>query len=54
MSKLNKLFKPVQIGTMIVKNRIVMPPMVTNFATKKGEVTKRLINWLRIPLVRGN
>ena len=46
MSKLNKLFKPVQIGTMIVKNRIVMPAMVTNFATEKGEVTKRLINYI--------
>ena len=34
------LFKPVQIGTMEVKNRIVMPPMATNFAATDGKVMR--------------
>jgi len=37
-----KLFEPVQIGSMKLKNRIVMPPMVTNYATAEGGVTERL------------
>jgi 2,4-dienoyl-CoA reductase-like NADH-dependent reductase (Old Yellow Enzyme family)/thioredoxin reductase len=41
-SKFGKLLSPVQIGTMKLRNRIVMPPMVTNYATNDGAVTKRL------------
>jgi 2,4-dienoyl-CoA reductase-like NADH-dependent reductase (Old Yellow Enzyme family) len=29
------LFKPIQIGRMLLKNRIVMPPMSTNFGNPK-------------------
>jgi len=36
-----KLFEPSAIGTMNLKNRLVMPPMVTNFGTKDGYVTDR-------------
>lgn len=36
-----KLFQPFTIGTMSLKNRLVMPPMVTNFGTKEGYVTDR-------------
>lgn len=37
------LFSPATIGTMELKNRIVMPPMVRNYATDKGMVTDRYI-----------
>lgn len=37
------LFTPIKIGTMELKNRLVMPPMVTNYATIGGAVTDRLI-----------
>lgn len=35
------LFEPFAIGTMSLKNRLVMPPMVTNLGTKDGYVTDR-------------
>jgi len=43
--KLKKLFEPTKIGTMRLKNRIVMPPMDTNLATTEGFVTARLIDY---------
>lgn len=39
-----KLFQPGQIGAMRVKNRIVMPPMGTDFASDTGGVTQRMID----------
>lgn len=45
MDSLRKLFSPVRIGAMEVKNRIVMPPMGSCFATADGEVTERMINY---------
>lgn len=40
---LKKLFSPIKIGTMEVKNRIVYPPMITNYAAfEDGSVTERL------------
>jgi len=38
-----KLFEPGKIGAMELKNRIVMPPMATGFASDDGSVTDRLI-----------
>ncbi len=38
----SRLFRPGRIGQMELRNRIVMPPMVTNFATKDGYVTEQL------------
>ncbi len=35
------LFKPINIGSMTLKNRIVLGAMVPNFATKEGFVTDR-------------
>ena len=35
MSALTKLFSPVKIGTMEVKNRIAMAPMTTNWAAER-------------------
>ena len=37
------LFSPIKINTLELKNRIVMPPMCTAFATIRGEATDRLI-----------
>ena len=38
------LFKPGRIGTMRLKNRLVMPPMVRDYADKDGLVTKRYVD----------
>jgi len=40
-----KLFDPGRIGTMELKNRIVMPPMCTRYCGPWGEVTDALIEW---------
>jgi len=44
MVKFPKLFEPIKIGKIELSNRIVMPPMTTNFA-KDGAVTDRLVNY---------
>lgn len=36
-----KLFEPINIGRMTVKNRIVMPAMGTGFATREGLITEQ-------------
>ncbi|NIS62775.1 MAG: FAD-dependent oxidoreductase [Proteobacteria bacterium] len=36
------LFKPIKIGKLQLKNRIIMPAMATNYATWDGYVTERL------------
>lgn len=43
MAPFTNLFSPGQIGTMKVPNRIVMPPMATNYAASSGMVTDRQI-----------
>lgn len=40
-----RLFEPIQIGSMKLKNRIVMPPMCTNFASETGAVTERIVEY---------
>jgi len=40
---LNKLFKPISIGTLKIQNRIVMPPMATHYSTPEGFATDRQI-----------
>lgn len=39
----HNLLQTILIGSMQLRNRIVMPAMATNFATQEGEVTDRLI-----------
>ncbi len=46
MADLSPLFQPFRIRGMELKNRIVMAPMVTNYATQDGAVTQRLIDYL--------
>ena len=40
---LEKLFSPFSIGNLKLENRIVMPPMATNYATSEGFVSDRQI-----------
>ncbi len=47
MSAFEKLLQPLKIREMEVKNRFVMPPMVTNYAGVDGSVTKRLKAYYR-------
>ena len=39
------LFSPIKIGTLSLRNRIVMAPMATGFGTYAGQVTDRLIRY---------
>ena len=41
----NKLFEPVKIGSMEVKNRIVMAPMSTRLSTEFGVISDRIIEF---------
>lgn len=40
-----KLFDPIMVGEVLLKNRIVMAPMATNLATKEGHVTDELMSY---------
>lgn len=42
----SKLFQPFKIKGMELKNRVVMAPMHTKFASEFGEVTDRMISYL--------
>jgi 2,4-dienoyl-CoA reductase-like NADH-dependent reductase (Old Yellow Enzyme family)/thioredoxin reductase len=39
------LFEPLPLGAIRLKNRLVMAPMVTNYASPTGEVTERLLDY---------
>lgn len=39
------LLQPGRIGKMEVRNRLVMPPMATNFGGENGEVTDRMVRY---------
>jgi 2,4-dienoyl-CoA reductase-like NADH-dependent reductase (Old Yellow Enzyme family)/thioredoxin reductase len=43
--RFKKIFEPASIGRMELKNRIVMPPMGTNYAEAGGAVTQRMIDY---------
>lgn len=45
MAKLTKLFDPIKIGKLELKNRIVMPALNTKFGTEWGAVNDRLIDY---------
>ncbi|WP_284035668.1 NADH:flavin oxidoreductase [Neobacillus sp. 114] len=44
---LNKVFEPINIGKVVVPNRIVLAPMDTNLASDDGFVTEKLIEHYR-------
>lgn len=41
------LFKEANLGTLRARNRIVMPPMGTNYSNDAGEVTDRLVAYYK-------
>ncbi|MGI6037535.1 MAG: FAD-dependent oxidoreductase [Limnochordia bacterium] len=43
--KYRHLFSPGRIGSLEVRNRLVMPPMATNFGGENGEVTERMVRY---------
>ena len=45
MPGFEKLFEPITVGNVTLKNRVVMAPMATNFATQDGLVTDQLIDF---------
>lgn len=45
-SNFQKLFEPAQIGSLKVKNRMIVPSMGTNFANPDGTVSERLKDYL--------
>jgi len=45
MAKLKRLFEPINIGKMELKNRIVMPALNTKFGTEWGAVSDRMIDY---------
>ena len=40
-----KIFQPITINSVTIKNRLVVPPMVSNFARNDGTVTDTAINY---------
>ncbi|MFC1916812.1 FAD-dependent oxidoreductase [Chloroflexota bacterium] len=44
-TQFRKLFEPARIGQMELRNRIVMPPMVTRYSSEQGYVTERTKNY---------
>ena len=45
MKQLTRLFSPIKIGAMEVKNRIAMAPMATQFANPDSTVSQKLIDY---------
>ena len=43
--RFRKIFEPKNIGSMQLKNRIVMPPMGTNYAEAGGAVSQRMLDY---------
>ena len=46
MAALERLFSPIKVGKMEVKNRIAMAPMTTNWAPSDGTVPDRMLEYL--------
>jgi 2,4-dienoyl-CoA reductase-like NADH-dependent reductase (Old Yellow Enzyme family)/thioredoxin reductase len=45
MGKYEKLFQEGQIGKLVLKNRIIFPPMVTRYVTLDGRINDQGINY---------
>ncbi len=45
MAKIEKLFEPISIGKMELRNRIVMPAICSNLGTELGAVSQRFIDY---------
>jgi len=46
--KYPNIFSPLQVKGMTLKNRIIMPPMGTNYATFNGEVSETMMNYYEL------
>lgn len=44
-TQLNKLFTPIRIGSMELRNRIIMAPMTTTWAPNDGTVVDKMIDY---------
>ena len=42
---LSTLFQPFRLGSLELRNRLIMPPMVTFLASESGAVTQRMIDY---------
>lgn len=42
---LKKIFEPGLIGTLEIKNRLIVPPMLTEYASEDGRLTERYISY---------
>jgi NADPH2 dehydrogenase len=49
----NTLLSPLSVGGLILRNRIVMPPMFSGFATPRGEVTDHIVEYHRLRAAAG-
>ena len=47
MTKYERINSPIQIGSMVLRNRLVFAPMVTNLADSQGGVSDELIEFVR-------
>jgi len=47
MPETHKLLTPLQINNLILKNRIVLPPLASEKATNNGKVTNELLDYYR-------
>lgn len=47
MREFSALFQPGRIGTLCLKNRLIMPAMGNNLADQEGKVTERMIDYYR-------
>ncbi len=47
MPETSKLLTPIQINNLILKNRIVLPPLASKKATDNGSVTDELLDYYR-------
>jgi 2,4-dienoyl-CoA reductase-like NADH-dependent reductase (Old Yellow Enzyme family)/NADPH-dependent 2,4-dienoyl-CoA reductase/sulfur reductase-like enzyme len=45
MTKYNNILNPLKVKNMTIKNRIVMPPMGTNYASQNGEINEDHIKY---------
>jgi len=45
MTQFTKLFEPIKIGNVELKNRIVLPPMACSYASEDGFITDRFIDY---------
>jgi NADH:flavin oxidoreductases, Old Yellow Enzyme family len=43
--KFERMFSPGKIGNMAVKNRLIVPPMLTEYAAEDGKLTERYIRY---------